>query len=226
VKRKGYDQLCGVSAALDVVGDRWALLIVRELQFSPKRFTDLHRGLPGIGTRTLTVRLGELEAAGIIEHTKTPPPLPSTAYVLTARGRELTPVLVALLRWGSREFVHLRPTHPLQPAWLGVAMLSCYDPTVSFDRPVQIGLAFDEGSLRLTLGTDRLEIAEGPGRQGQSSAVDLELSAPSPAHLLTVLLGHRERLTELTVSGDERLLEPFLDAFPLGGRGGVHHPPR
>lgn len=218
MKRRGYDQLCGLSAALDVVGDRWALLIVRELQFSPKRFTDLHLGLPGIGTRTLTVRLAELESAGVIEHRKTPPPLPSTAYDLTARGRELTPVLVALVRWGSREFLHLRPTHPLQPAWLGMAMLAFFDPTAKFDRPVQIGLDFDQGSLRLTLGTDRLEIVEGTGRVGHLGPVDLELSAASPAQVLAVLLGHSERLGDLTVSGDPRLLEPFLAAFPLGRR--------
>ena len=98
---RSYGQFCGVAHALDLVGERWALLVVRELVLGPKRFTDLAAGLPGIGTNILTARLRELEQTGVVERRVLPPPAGSTVYELTPYGRELEPVLLALGRWAS-----------------------------------------------------------------------------------------------------------------------------
>src|SRR3954453_5164333 len=96
-----YGDACGVARALDVIGDRWALLVVRELLLGPKRFTDLRAGLPGVGPDVLAQRLRDLEEAGAVERRVLAPPAGSKVYELTDRGRDLEPVILALGRWGS-----------------------------------------------------------------------------------------------------------------------------
>src|SRR6478752_8545976 len=104
---RSYAQLCGIATALDVIGDRWAPLIVRDLLLGPLRFGDLAEGLPGIGTNTLTDRLKHLEAAGVVERRLQPLPDRGTVYELTEYGRELEPILLALGRWGTKSMGRL-----------------------------------------------------------------------------------------------------------------------
>jgi DNA-binding HxlR family transcriptional regulator len=99
---KTYGQYCPVAHALDQVGDRWELLIVRELMLGQRRFTDLAEALPGIGSNILTSRLRDLESGGIVRKKKLPPPWSLTVYELTERGRELDAVLRSLAQWGAR----------------------------------------------------------------------------------------------------------------------------
>ncbi len=99
--QRSYGQFCGISKALDLVGERWTLLVVRDLMLGPLRFTDLMAGLPGIATDLLADRLRKLEAAGIVGQRRLPPPAASKVYDLTERGRELGEVLFALGRWGA-----------------------------------------------------------------------------------------------------------------------------
>src|ERR1022692_4710114 len=101
-RKRNYGDPCGVARALDLVGERWALLVVRELVLGPKRFTDLRAGLPNLSPDVLSQRLRELEQAGIVHRHKLPPPAGSRVYELTDWGRELEPVVIALGRWGSR----------------------------------------------------------------------------------------------------------------------------
>ena len=102
---RSYQDQCGIARALDVVGERWALLVVRELVFGPKRFRDLQTGLPHIGPDMLAQRLRDLESAGVLTRATLPPPAGTRVYRLTDRGRELQPVLEALGRFGSREAI-------------------------------------------------------------------------------------------------------------------------
>src|ERR687893_871518 len=102
VSRRTYYQYCAVARALDVVGERWTLLLVRELLTGPKRFKDLSEGLSGIGTTLLTARLKALEGNGILRRTTLPPPAGSKVYELTELGRSLEPVVIALSRWGLK----------------------------------------------------------------------------------------------------------------------------
>src|SRR5215218_2254120 len=100
--KRTYGDRCGIARALDVVGERWALLIVRELLLGPKRFTDLRAGLPGLSPDVLSQRLRELEKAGLVLRRKLAPPAGSRVYELTARGLALEPILLELGRWGSQ----------------------------------------------------------------------------------------------------------------------------
>src|ERR1700676_2376246 len=99
--KRSYGDRCGISRALDVVGERWALLVVGELLLGPKRFTDLRSGLPAVGPDVLSQRIRELEAANLLERRTLPPPARTRVYALTARGRQLEPVVLALGRFGS-----------------------------------------------------------------------------------------------------------------------------
>src|SRR5580765_8156853 len=99
--KRTYGDRCGVARALDLVGERWALLVVRELLLGPKRFTDLRAGIPHVSADVLTQRLKELERAGVVRRGTLPPPAGSRIYELTERGRELEPIVIALGRWGS-----------------------------------------------------------------------------------------------------------------------------
>jgi len=115
---KRYEQYCPVAHALDVVGDRWALLVVRELTQGPKRYTDLADGLPGIGTNILAARLRDLEAAGIVMKRTLPPPAASRVYELTDYGLELKPVMRELALWGARSLGPPTAEDELFPGWL------------------------------------------------------------------------------------------------------------
>jgi DNA-binding HxlR family transcriptional regulator len=126
-ERRTYGQGCGTAFALDLVGDRWALLVVRELILGPKRFTDLRDGLPGIGPNVLSQRLKELEDAGVLRRRVLPSPAASTVYELTEWGSELEDVVVRLARWGARS-PDLPRAVETQAEWLVLGMRAIYDP--------------------------------------------------------------------------------------------------
>jgi DNA-binding HxlR family transcriptional regulator len=114
---KRYDQYCPIAHAVGMLGERWTLLVVRELIYGPKRYTDLVEGLPGIGTNVLAARLRELEACGIVEKRKLPPPAASTVYELTEYGRGLEEAVYALARWGIRTLGPPGPDDELEAEW-------------------------------------------------------------------------------------------------------------
>jgi DNA-binding HxlR family transcriptional regulator len=114
---KDYEQYCPLAHALGVVGERWTLLVVRELLHGPKRYTDLAEGLPGIGTNVLASRLRDLERFGVVRKRKLPPPAASTVYELTEYGLELEEVMCALARWGARSLGPPGPEDELYPEW-------------------------------------------------------------------------------------------------------------
>lgn len=118
--RRSYDQYCAVARALDAVGERWSLLIVRELLGGPRRYTDLHADLPGVSTDILATRLKQLEAEGLVERRRLERPANATVYQLTDRGAELRPVIEALARWGAPELGEPRPTDAVRGHWYAV----------------------------------------------------------------------------------------------------------
>lgn len=164
---RGYEQYCGLARALDVVGDRWTLLIVRELLVGPRRFGALRDGLCGIATNLLSQRLRQLEADGIIER-KLGAPQDGTRYALTRRGEALRPVVAELIRWSAplMEFGSGRDT--FHPTWLAVALPALLPKGPR--RPVVVGLR--------TRGTD-LTLEAGP----EGSAVHLRPGEPCEAIL-------------------------------------------
>ncbi|MFE0513560.1 winged helix-turn-helix transcriptional regulator [Streptomyces sp. NPDC058964] len=121
--RRSYDQYCSAARALDLVGDRWTLLIVRELLAGPRRYTDLHADLPGVSTDVLASRLKDMERDGLATRRRLPPPGAAFVYELTARGRELLPVLQALGKWGEAGLGERRPTDAVRAHWFALPLL-------------------------------------------------------------------------------------------------------
>jgi len=133
VTKRTYGQYCAVARGLDIIGDRWTLLIVRDLLLGPKRYKDLLSGLPGIGTNLLAARLREMEAAGLVERATLPPPAGSAVYRLTQTGAALEPVLVAIARWGGPFLGAPLPSDTMVPRAYFVAMRHAFRPELAGD---------------------------------------------------------------------------------------------
>ena len=208
--KRSYGDSCGIARGLDAVGERWALLVVRELLLGPKRFTDLRAGLPRIGPDMLAARLRELEDAGLVVQRWLAPPAARTVYELTARGRELEPVLHALGRWGSRQAMHPDPP-PLSPDAVVVAMQTMFEPDPAA-RPSVIVLRLDGHEFSLRADADRLVAAAG---SGAAPAATVETD---PATLSAVLwhgLDIDQAIAEgrLTIDGDQPAARSLLNRY-------------
>ncbi|MFE0462123.1 winged helix-turn-helix transcriptional regulator [Kitasatospora sp. NPDC058965] len=118
MSRRSYDQYCAIARALDAVGERWSLLIVRELLGGPRRYTDLHADLPGVSTDILAARLKQLEAEGVVERRRLERPANATVYELTEHGQALRPVVAALGDWGLAVLGEQRPTDAVREHWV------------------------------------------------------------------------------------------------------------
>lgn len=121
--RRSYDQYCPLSRALDIAGERWTILIVRELLAGPRRYTDLHADLPGVSTDVLAARLKEMEHDGLVVRRRLPPPAVAAVYELTPRGRDLLPALTALADWGVADLAEPWPTDALRPHWFALPLM-------------------------------------------------------------------------------------------------------
>ena len=198
--RRTYDDPCGIARALDVVGERWALLVVRELLLGPKRYTDLARGLPGSSPTVLSQRLRDLEDAGIVARSAVGPPVGGRVYELTPRGRELDDVLLALGRWGSR-------TAQTSAGALGadafvLALRTTADPArlTGWSAVVELRIEDDAGPDRVTLTVDGGRLAAARGAAHRPDAV---LTGPA-AVLRPVAVGRRP-LDDALAAGDLHL---------------------
>ncbi|MFB6813786.1 winged helix-turn-helix transcriptional regulator [Streptomyces sp. NPDC056347] len=149
VRRRSYDQFCATARALDAVGDRWTLLIVRELLAGPRRYTDLHADLPGVSTDVLASRLRDMEQNGLAVRRRLPPPGAASVYELTGRGRGLMPVLAALAEWGAPELAERRPTDAVRAHWFALPLLRALD-GLSHAGTVEVRL--DEGRFHVRAG--------------------------------------------------------------------------
>jgi DNA-binding HxlR family transcriptional regulator len=148
--RRSYDQYCSAARALDAVGDRWTLLIVRELLGGPRRYTDLHADLPGVSTDVLASRLKDMERDGLTTRRRLPPPGAAYVYELTARGHELLPVLHALGEWGAHALGERRPTDAVRAHWFALPLLRGLDAAGAGEGLVEVHL--DEGRFHVWLG--------------------------------------------------------------------------
>jgi DNA-binding HxlR family transcriptional regulator len=214
---RSYRDLCGIARALDVVGERWALLVVRELIFGPKRFADLHRGLPGMSQNVLTQRLRELEEAGVLTRRHALPPTNGLVYDLTDRGRELEPVLLALGRWGSPTPPGPNSATELSADALIVALRTTFNPqeTAGLDATVRLELPND--AFLLTVRDGALTAARGDG------AADVSLAGSVRTIQDLVFEGSSLDAAihsgEAHTTGDITLLKHFLVSFDDQRRG-------
>lgn len=156
---KSYNQYCGLALALDRIGDRWILLIVRELLTGPKRYSDLQEGVPGIATNLLASRLQMMQDNELVERRELPPPAASTVYALTKVGKELAGPVHALVRWGG-QFMHQRgPEQAFRPHWLTVALQALGLRVEPSAEPLALSVELPEGILPLNVSNAGVEIA-------------------------------------------------------------------
>jgi DNA-binding HxlR family transcriptional regulator len=203
-----YDDPCGIARALDAVGDRWALLVVRELIFGPKRFSQLRDGLHGVSPNVLSQRLRDLEEDGIVGRDVLDPPAGVAVYELTARGLALEPILLELGRWGSRE--PLPSAGRLTASALLLALETVFDPAAAADGVWAVRI--DGDWFRLAVVGGSISISH-----GRSDHPDVTLEADAET-LRSVAFGREpvaaaERDRRLTVAGDRALAERFGRMF-------------
>src|ERR687892_1546441 len=153
-----YGDGCAIARALDLVGERWALLVVRELLLGPKRYTDLRRGLPNASPNVLSQRLGELERAGIVRRRRLPPPAGSRVYELTDWGRELEDIVISLGRWSARSPSGLSDA-PIGPDSMILALRSRFDAGAAHGLHAGYDLGLGEDRFRIEVADDRIEVA-------------------------------------------------------------------
>jgi len=196
---KHYCQYCPVAHSLDVIGERWSLLIVRDLMGGPKRYTDLAGGLPGIGTNILASRLKDLESAGDVHKYRLPPPAASQVYELTEYGRELKGVLFEMARWGARSLGPPKQ-EDLHPGWLEGAIRL-------------VGYAAPECSGRFVfrVGDEEASLVDGDARPGDVEDPDAVIETDSEGFYF--LFVDRD-LSRATVTGDRTAVEQLLGTLP------------
>ena len=194
MSRRTYDQYCAVARALDVVGERWTLLLVRELLTGPKRFKDLLDGLCGIGTNLLTARLKDLEVNGVLRRTTLPPPAGSKVYELTDLGRSLEPVVMALSRWGLELLDAPRREEETRPAWAMVALQSSLDLEAGPTRK-------ETYELRVYGELFHVQVGGGEAEVFQGSAIDPDLIISGDTETLLSVAAGRLTLAEAVEAG-------------------------
>jgi DNA-binding HxlR family transcriptional regulator len=199
---KSYNQYCPVAHALDMVGERWSLLIVRELlEHGPLRYSDLHCNLSGCGTNILAARLKELERHGVVRRRRLPPPAASTVYELTEYGEELRQVMHVLAHWGARSLGPPTSREDLEPGWLAGALQLAFP-----ENPTDARIEF-------RVGGELASFADGKPREGPVEDPDAVVECDPTTFFHFVV--DRE-VDGLCVEGDAPAVYGLLDTLPYG----------
>jgi DNA-binding HxlR family transcriptional regulator/putative sterol carrier protein len=211
-----YGDGCAIARALDLVGERWALLVVRELLLGPKRYTDLRRGLPNASPNVLSQRLGELEGAGVIRRRKLPPPASARVYELTDWGLELEEIVMSLGRWGARS-PSPAPEAPIGVDSTVLALRARFDPDAARGLRADYELRLGEDRFRIAVADDEIEVARGDADRADAT-IDTD-----PDTLAAVLWGGRpladaQRSGNVSIEGDEAAVKRFVSLFPMPER--------
>ena len=211
--KRSYDDGCAAAHALDLIGERWALLVVRELALGPKRFTDLRVGLPGISPNVLAQRLQDLEATSILIRRRLPPPASVWVYELTDWGLELEPVIRDIGRWAARS-PHLPHGRPMSVNSVILSLRTMFDPQAAGDFEAKIDLRLEGQTFRAEISEGRLDLP------GTSTGPPDSILAGDPNALAAVIYGGQKladavRAGDLRVEGDLSAVKRFLTLFPL-----------
>lgn len=211
--RRRYDDACGTAHALDLIGERWALLVLRELMLGPKRFRDIRADLPGISANTLTQRLDGLEASGLARRRRLPPPAATQVYELTQWGYEAEPVIQAMGKWATRSPAH-DPTLPLSGTSLMLSFRTMGDPARMAGLYARIGFSIGEEVFLLRISSRGIDVERAP-----VAGADVVFTGPASVIAAAVYGGvpiaALEEEGALEVQGDRALAERFTTLFPL-----------
>ena len=225
ISKRTYHHYCPLAHALDLLGERWTLLIVRDLLLGPKRYKDLLDGLPGMGTNILAARLKELEQATIIRRRVLPPPAGSTVYELTAYGRELEDILTTLARWGAKSLGPRQPEQVLRPVTLVLGLRERFKSEAARHLQAVYELRFENDEIYT------IRIANGSLESSYGSAGNPDLVVTVDAE--TFLQLQEKRLLpqeaiasrKIQLDGNSELFAPFLELFDKdNGSESTHFP--
>ena len=216
-----YPQFCALARAAELVGERWTLLIIRELLLGSKRFSDLRARLDGISTSVLSERLARLEDADLVRRTFLEPPAASTVYELTDDGRALEGAVFELVRWGARFLLPPRPGERLEPDWLRLALAACVrkSPTPSVSFEVRIPAGEKAVVIHLAGGPEGAHVMEGPA----SADLTITADAWSVLALIGGVISPTDALKngQIQAEGDLKALPLFPQLFDVtAGREG------
>ena len=211
---KWYQDACGTAFAMEIVGERWSILIIRELMLGGRRFSDLRASLPGISAKVLTERLGGLEQAGVLVRRKLPPPAASQVYELTEWGYLAEPALLEFGRWAARSPRH-DPQLPLSPVSFMLSLRTMIDHAAATRLDVSAGFTVGGESFLA-----ELRDGEMPVRRAEPGEGEIAFEAPVPLPLLRLFYGKRpldemEREGQVRLTGDRALAERFVALFSL-----------
>ncbi|GIE84996.1 winged helix-turn-helix transcriptional regulator [Actinoplanes regularis] len=195
MEQRTYNQYCATARTLDLIGERWTLLLIRELLTGPKRFGDLQASLRGLGTGLLAARLKHLENEGLARRIKLPPPARTPAYALTEAGAELGPAVLALARWGLRwAMEERRESETFHPGWAVLGLRACFDAEAAAGLHAVYEFRVGDEPFHARIGDGLIETVHGPAQHP-----DATITISDDAFLR--ITGHELTLTEAIESG-------------------------
>ena len=217
-RSRRYHDACGAAHGLDLVGERWALLVIRELMMGPRRFSDLRKDLCGLSANVLTQRLEGLEASGVIQRRKLPPPASVQVYELTEWGYEIEPVFMVLGRWAARSPQH-DPTLPISAVSVMLSFKTMFDPARAQDTKMRLGFVLGEDRMVVTVADGIID-----ARRGEVEACDVVVRAPAQVVAAAVYgkvpLEALEGEGTIAIEGDQATFARFVDFFHLPAKAG------
>jgi DNA-binding HxlR family transcriptional regulator len=211
-EKRRYDDACGLAHALELIGERWGFLVLRELMYGPRRFSELRADLPGISANVLTQRLAELEQRGLVRKTRLPPPASVQVYEATEWGYEAAPVMGQLGKWAARSPLH-DPRMPISHVSVMMSMQTMIDPAKAGTLKARLGFRLGDASYVASLRDGRLDV-----HRGEIHDCDVTFIA-SPAALAGVIYGGAP-LETVAIEGDLALARHFVTLFPLPPKAG------
>nr|WP_316627710.1 winged helix-turn-helix transcriptional regulator [uncultured Brevundimonas sp.] len=214
-----YHDACGAAHGLDLIGERWALLVIRELMMGPRRFGDLRKDLHGLSANVLTQRLEGLEASGIVQRRKLPPPASVQVYELTAWGYEIKPVFMVLGRWAARSPLH-DPTLPISAVSIMQSFETMFDPALAGDADMTLGFVFGDEPFVV-------RIADGEITTARGAPADAEVVVTTQPPLVAACVYGKvppaafEAEGLMTITGDRAVFDRFVGFFNLPEKAAV-----
>jgi len=206
-EKRRYDDACGLAHALELIGERWAMLVLRELGYGPRRFSELKADLQGISANVLTQRLTELEARGLVRKLRLPPPASVQVYEATAWGLEAIPMIAALGRWAARSPLH-DPTLRMSHVSVIMSLQTLLSTELAEGLEARIGFRFGDADYVTTLRGGRLEV-----ERREPDGCDVTFTG-APSAVAAVIHGGAPSET-IRVEGDMALAKRFVKLFPL-----------
>jgi DNA-binding HxlR family transcriptional regulator len=206
-EKRRYDDACGLAHAMELLGERWAMLVLRELAYGPRRFSELRTDLQGISANVLTQRLGELEARGLVRKVRLPPPASVQVYEATEWGLEAVPIIANLGRWAARSPLH-NPTLRMSHVSMIMSLQTLLSPEHADGLDARIGFRFGEADYVTTVRDGRLDV-----ERVEAKDCDVVFTG-APSAVAAVIHGGAP-LETVGVEGDMALAKRFRTLFPL-----------